>query len=124
MKFTQRNHSYLFPVYLSSSYGLGVFTEVFIPRGALVWSKNNNYIQILTKSEYENFPHKKYVMQDVNGEYIVSLDIARYENHSDNPNLRFIGTDRVYALRDIFPDEELLSNYKEYDLLWQEKLRG
>jgi len=122
---TEENHSYLFDVFLAPSHGRGVFTREFIPKGALVWIEKPEFLAEMSQEVYLGYEFNYFVVQESGtGRYVLSLDIARFENHSDDPNIKFDGHDKVYAIRDILPGEELLGNYKDYDLRWREKLEG
>ena len=99
--------------------GLGLFAKEYIPRGAVVWRFFPGIdimvpvdvvegLSIVQKEYFEKYAWVK------NGYYYSSCDLSNFINHSDTPNLKFDG-DIVYALEDIFPEEELFENYKEFD---------
>ncbi|MDE2074983.1 MAG: SET domain-containing protein [Alphaproteobacteria bacterium] len=111
----------------SPIHGIGVFATEFIRKGTIIW-KFTPVTDILIKpSEVFEFPHfeKSYVHQYAylskrSNLYVLHTDNARFINHSENPNMISVPTNRStedidIALRDIFEGEELTSNYDEYD---------
>jgi SET domain-containing protein len=107
--------------------GLGLFADQFIPQGALVWKFLAGFDQRFTHQQVLGFPeivqeylarHASFRKSDL---YLLCADEGNYFNHSDVPNVHSVekpGEEEmvVCALRDIHAGEELLENYKEYDL--------
>ena len=116
--------------------GLGVFAKTFIPKGTIWYLANSDNALIFSPEQYkqlessntnnltEGFLHyiRTYGICDKKtSELIVLLDNGKYINHSLNPNS---GLPEPYnakisiALRDIFPDEEIVENYVDYMCSW------
>jgi len=116
--------------YISESIGkgLGVYTVNHIPKGTIVWeyingidlkihnSKLNKLNDIQLKCVYKYFWRE--------GDYYYSSpDQSVYQNHSSNANVIVYNNNLnipysecpMIANRDIYPNEELLVNYSEFD---------
>jgi hypothetical protein len=106
--------------YVSQSpiHGLGVFTSLFVPRGALVWQFNPLIDRIIHETALIELPqhvvqlirtHAEYIQQS--GYYILGADGDYYMNHSDEPTLVDNKT-TMFAARDLRPGDELTCDYK------------
>ncbi|WP_342601187.1 SET domain-containing protein [Psychrobacillus sp. FSL H8-0483] len=102
--------------YVSEEVGVGVFATKLIPKGTIVWIKDEldmilteEYIKSLDdlRKEYIN----KYTYLDTDGIYILHWDHAKYMNHSFNPNCVDTAYDFQLAAIDIQPGEQLTSDY-------------
>ncbi|WP_338453360.1 SET domain-containing protein [Niallia oryzisoli] len=102
--------------YVSEDVGVGVFATKLIPKGTIIWIKDEldmilteEYIDSLDdlRSEYIY----KYAYLDTDGIYVLSWDHAKYMNHNFNPNCVDTAYDFQLAARDIQPGEELTSDY-------------
>ena len=108
--------------------GKGVYTEEFIPKGAVFWELDdtcavifqngdqfNEYIKNKTKEEIDD------ILVHIYGEHgkgVLLLDGTQYMNHSFEPNLLTPKFEtKSYALRDIQAGEELFENYQFYHTL-------
>ena len=100
--------------------GLGVFAKSKIKKGELIWEfvegldikTHKSIIETLNpvQKEYVN----KYFWKE--GEYYYSsCDHSIFQNHSTNPNSVCDGPVKMIAARDIEKDEEIITNYSEFD---------
>lgn len=101
-----------------SSHGLGLFTVNFIPKGYKVWAFNELTEIIIAdyKSQneiFDNFISTYGYKVDGLG-VVVSLDNARFMNHSSTPNLIEIDGCN-YAAEDISAGSELTCDYTVFD---------
>jgi uncharacterized protein len=105
----------------SSISGIGLFANEHIPKGSLVWRFQPGLDLLFTEGEvatlseparrqFENyaFLDRKY------GKFMLCGDDARFFNHSRTPNCDDSVSDSTFALRDIFPGEELTVNYADF----------
>jgi SET domain-containing protein len=100
--------------------GLGVFTKEFIPKGKLIWEFVGGFDIKVHKEKYKTLSdvQKKHIDTYFwkEGDYLYSsCDYSNFQNHSYNPNSIGFGENRMIAARDIYPDEEILVNYYEFD---------
>jgi len=102
--------------YVNEKVGIGVFATKLIPKGTIVWIKDDLDI-ILDESYIENLDdvRKEYIYKysylDNDGEYVLSYDHAKYINHSFNPNIVDTVYDFELAARDIQPGEQITCDY-------------
>jgi len=102
--------------YVSKEIGIGVFATKLIPKGTIVWIKDD--LDIILDEDYidsledirKNFIYK-YAYEDHDGKYVLCWDHARYINHSFNPNCVDTAYDFELAARDIQPGEQLTADY-------------
>lgn len=102
--------------YVSEEIGVGVFATKLIPKGTIVWIKDD--LDIIFDEEFidsldenrKNFIYK-YAYEDNDGEYVLCWDHARFVNHSFNPNCVDTAYDFELAVRDIHPGEQLTADY-------------
>jgi hypothetical protein len=97
--------------------GFGVFAKKFIPRGTITWVRDD-FDVIIPKNKITLIPPAirakmdKFLYLSSDG-YILCWDIARYMNHSCEPNC--LGTYNFeIAVRDIAPGEEIVDDYAVY----------
>lgn len=124
MLLTNENKTYKIDVYLAPSFGLGVFSNQFVPKGTVIWAWNDEAVKVLTEEEAKEYWTHVYQCSETK-RYIMCTDMSRFENHSENPNTesQYLGDDVVtVTTRDIQKGEEITGNYKLYDLLWKYKL--
>ena len=100
----------------SEIHGLGLFADEFIPKDTLIFEEDIFTIKI-TEFELELLPdiEKQFVNHYCyfkKGTFYCSIDNDRFTNHSENPNVYETETS-TYALRDILPGEEILTDYKK-----------
>lgn len=102
--------------YVNEIVGVGVFATKLIPKGTIVWIKDDldiildeEYIDSLDDTRKELI--YKYAYEDNDGEYVLCWDHARYMNHSFNPNCVDTAYDFELAVRDIQPGEQLTCDY-------------
>jgi hypothetical protein len=120
--------NYLAP---SALHGLGVFTRVPIAKGQLVSRFKAPFDLEFPPAMLAdlNAQERKYLktyayLSRFDGVYILTGDNDRFMNHSEAPNVGMNpdGTSTCLALRDIAAGEELVCDYREFDLEWPEKL--
>ena len=116
----------------SAIHGLGCFTIEPIKKDQLVWQFDPRVDIVLPASEH-NGCHpvvkemlEKWTYVEVRqGREVMILcgDLAKFMNHSDQPNL-YDSRDLTlnFALRDIDAGEELTCNYYEFDIKAGDKL--
>ena len=99
--------------------GLWLFTPNFIPKGTVVYKDsemchiwNNDKVNSLPEIK-KNWWHKYATYKQAENNWYLCTDDARYWNHDDNPNCRYIG-DEMIAVEDILKGQELTSDYKEF----------
>ncbi|MDZ4205651.1 MAG: SET domain-containing protein-lysine N-methyltransferase [Patescibacteria group bacterium] len=112
--------------------GIGVFADQDIPQGTIVQKFiegidseiTSEIVKALPKLLKNNLLHYAYKHQ-INGQYILNADDARFLNSSENPNLIGDGLNKEAdkAGRDIWKGEELTVNYNDFDALAHEKLK-
>lgn len=131
-------HTELRPV--SDAIGDGIFATRPILKGTLVYVKDPLEID-LAPPRFEALPEDireiadKYSYIDERGHRILSWDIAKYVNHSCEPNTISSGYGFEIAIRDIGAGEEITDEYGLFNLEWsirchcgsakcREKIRG
>ena len=108
--------------------GLGVFSgEKSIPKGTLIWSFEDNFDRIYTPEEYMAFSDsvKQYLgfygyRYKKDGMYYLPVDNDRFVNHSIIPNTYDADDGNIYALREILENEEITTDYAEFDYYWEQ----
>jgi SET domain-containing protein len=107
--------------------GTGLFAAEYIPKGTVVWRFDPVVDRILSPFQVDNLPMDvKALVLDFcyvnkrSGLYVVSLDNARFMNHSAQPNLAEVESESDdegmdIAVRDIRAGEELTVDYFAYD---------
>lgn len=96
--------------------GVGVFARAFIPKGTIVYIKDSLEINIqqddsrLSQSGIREIIDR-YSYMEASGNRVLSWDLAKYVNHSCNPNTISTGYGFEIACRDIAPGEEITDDY-------------
>ena len=96
--------------------GIGLFAEEFIPEGTQVWEFTPNFDTVF--EDIGNFPPllREFLTTycyRTRGRYVFCADHAKFFNHADAPSCRD-DADDTYAARDIYPGEELTSDYRTF----------
>ena len=104
----------------SSNKGLGLFAEEFIPKNTIIWQFAEGFDIKVHKEKYETLTdiQKKFVDTYFwkNNDYLYSsCDHSIFQNHSNNPNSIELDEDKMIAARDIYPNEEILVCYEDFD---------
>ena len=98
--------------------GMGLFTEEYLEKGQII--SDNDYLWINIDT-YNKLPSKEWVDKYATIEYIgymnepvfiLDKDNMRYMNHSDDPNVMFIG-DMAVTTRALYKGEELTYDYRK-----------
>jgi len=119
----------LFKTYLAPSHihGVGLFSDEFIPKGAIVWKFDPLFDKMWTDDQKRLLPEHIQEFIDKHGFYdrnshfwVMDGGNDIHVNHSKKPNLVESNIDRsitkdLIAIKDIHPGEELLENYEEWD---------
>ena len=106
---------------MSEAVGYGVVANGFIPRGTVVWVRDD-FDLLLAQAEIERLPpsHRaiteRYAYRDATGTYLLCWDFARYVKHSCDPSLLGGTEEFEVALRDLHPGEELTDDYATLNL--------
>ncbi len=106
---------------VSEEIGHGVFATHFIPKGTIVWVRDD-LDQVFTPAEaaamapiYQEIL-EKYSFVDSRGDIILCWDHSRFFNHACNANCMSAGYDFEIAVRDIQAGEELTDDYGTLNL--------
>ena len=107
--------------FINEKIGYGVVATQMIPRGTITWVRDEfdqafSALQIERMLPLYQDLAAKYCFVDARGDYILCWDLARYLNHSCDPNCRSAGYDFELAVRDIAPEEELTDDYGSLNL--------
>ena len=102
--------------FVSESIGYGVFATQFIPKGTIVYVKDDLEIvispyDVINKDEKYKKVIDTYSYRDENGNYILSWDIAKYVNHCCDANTISTGYGFEIAIRDIEAGEQITDEY-------------
>lgn len=107
--------------YVNPLIGYGVFATQFIPKGTVTWVLDEldqqfeeSYVRSLDAARQTQLI--KYCYRDPKGRYVLCWDIARYMNHSFNPNCISTVYEFELAVRDIYPGEQLTEDYGYFNL--------
>ena len=109
--------------HVNNAIGDGVFATKPIPKGTLVYVKDPLEID-LSDAAFRALPHAirqiadKYSYIDERGHRILSWDIAKFVNHSCEPNTISSGYGFEIAIRDIDAGEEITDEYGLFNLEW------
>ena len=108
--------------FVSAEIGYGIFTTQNIPKGTIIWVKDNldrtftqEEISSMTPANLENV--MKYTYRDNKGHYLFCWDLTRYVNHSFQPNSMLTGLDFEIAIRDIARGEEITNDYGTLNII-------
>lgn len=96
--------------------GIGLFAAEAIPKGAKIWEFTPSFDLIF--EDLSGFPP---LVQEFlttycfmyEGQYVFCADHAKFINHADEPSCLDVGAG-TYAARDIYPGEELTSDYRTF----------
>lgn len=117
--------------FVSEQVGVGVFATKLIPKGTIVWIKDDLDL-ILTEKFIETLGDLqkadvyKYAYLESDGIYVLHWDHAKYMNHSFNPNCVDTAYNFQMAAKDIQPGEQLTCDYgtlgddEEFDCIPEE----
>lgn len=107
--------------FISQKIGFGVVATRLIPRGSITWVQDR-LDRVFTPEQvsalgpmYADMLHK-YSYMNVDGDYVLCWDLARYVNHSCSPSCLSAGYNFEIAVRDIHPGEELTDDYASLNL--------
>jgi hypothetical protein len=111
----------------SRIHGRGLYASRSIKAGTLVWEAKESQDDVWIELDEEDFTSldsdfyrvaTTYFEMNEKGKYrgpkfpeLIERDASNFFNHSCNPNLWFVGDDRLYATRDIRAGEELAYDY-------------
>jgi hypothetical protein len=116
-------HPYTRLAHVSESVGDGVFATADIPAGTIAYVVDPLDIR-LSRSDFERLDPAvreaadKYSYIDQTGCRILSWDLAKYVNHSCEPNTLSAGYGFEVALRDIARGEQITDDYGLFNLEW------
>lgn len=109
----------------SSIHGVGLFADQFIPKDSLIFEEDEfsikfkeNEVDRLSQEQKDFIDRYCYLREDT---WFCSMDNDRFTNHSETPNVYETET-QTYALVDILPGEEILTNYKNICKDWESKI--
>lgn len=107
--------------YVNELIGYGVFATQFIPKGTIIWvldelDQKLEEAHFLSLEPLRRKQLVKYCYRDNKGRYVLCWDIARYMNHSFNPNCLSTYYEFELAIRDIYPGEQLTEDYGYFNL--------
>lgn len=102
--------------------GLGLIADEFIIKNQVIYRDDVNFDRIITLKQIKKMPLilQEFILTNAaysasRKEYYLCCDNARFWNHSENPNTRYLpDSGEVIALRDININEELTSDYREF----------
>jgi len=100
--------------------GIGLVADEFIVKGQEVWVYHSVVdisvdLDIIPK-EAKAF-YDEYAVEYEKGKFMLNTDNARFINHSEDPNLKNLGSFKSnVAIKDIHPGEEITINYNEIDI--------
>ena len=108
---------------LSAIEGIGLFADEFIKKGTVIWTYDPMFDRTYTEDDVDSMTDiewsyvKKYSFKYA-GEYCLCCDDARFFNHSESPNSTEVVNDIPFgctiAARDIYPHEELTTDYATF----------
>jgi uncharacterized protein len=112
---------------VSPEVGYGVFATTFIPKGTIVYIKDELELVFKPDDPRRNDPLykdiiEKYSYMEPNGNMVLSWDIARFVNHCCNCNIISTGYGFEIAIRDIHPGEEITDEYGLFNSGWEMNL--
>lgn len=102
--------------YLNEKIGWGVFSTSFIPKGTIVYVKDELELTITPQQFAKLDNHlqqavEKYSYLENQGNRIVSWDHAKYVNHCCDCNTMSTGYGFEIAIKNIYPDDEITDEY-------------
>jgi len=102
--------------------GIGCFAKELIVKDQLIWEFDPFFDQVYTQENLDNMDEitQQFIITycfKQNDLYYLCVDNGRFFNHSETPNtLDLPNTNKTYALRDIQPGEEILSDYATFGI--------
>jgi SET domain-containing protein len=101
----------------SRIHGVGLFADQFIPEGTVIWEFTPGIDVELSSLKLDNEIKEDFLntyCYKNKGKYILCVDNARFINHSNNPNTDDSKGPCTIARKDIYPNEEIVSDYSEF----------
>lgn len=103
--------------------GIGLCSVHAMSEGTFVYEANSFFDVLVSKQEVDSmqkvprdFIEEHCSFSKKRNGYWVCVDNARFLNHSDTPNLKWLsGIHKYITVRDISAGEELTCNYREFD---------
>jgi len=101
---------------VSPDIGVGVFARAFIPKGTIVYIKDPLEISIVDGDPRLAHPATRGIVDrysyiEPTGARIISWDLAKYVNHSCDPNTISTGYGFEIAIREIAEGDEITDDY-------------
>lgn len=108
---------------VNDAMGYGVFATTLIPKGAIVYIKDDLELLFAPDDPRLNDPRyadtiETYAYLDPHGVHILSWDHARFVNHCCDANTMSSGYNFEIALRDIHPGEQITDEYGLFNIRW------
>ncbi len=113
----------------SSIDGIGLFADEKIAKGTITWKFHPRFDILFDPEEVKKMPkdHQELIdryayLSTTTGKYVYSIDDSRFTNHSIvNKNIDVVAVEGEpetlgVANRDIEKGEELLVNYRDFDM--------
>ncbi len=108
----------------SPIHGVGLFAAEHIANGEVVWIPSRPLNWEYTQGQFLSLPpqdrevvrHYGYSHKN-KGVWCFSAEDARYINHSENPNVVRNDKEGVTTLRRIEKGEEILQDYRDFEIL-------
>ena len=102
--------------------GIGLFADEFIVKNQVIYKDDVNFDRIITQAEVQRMPAllRDFVKQNAGfsqkrEEYYLCCDNARFWNHSNSPNTKYLAHEGiVISLINIRKGEELTADYREF----------
>lgn len=112
---------------VSPEVGYGVFATQFIPKGTIVYIKDDMELVFKPDDPRRHDPLyqdiiEKYSYAEPNGNLVLSWDIAKFVNHCCNCNIISTGYGFEMAIRDIQIGEEITDEYGLFNSGWEMSL--
>jgi hypothetical protein len=107
--------------FIDERIGYGAVATELIPKGTIVWV-HDELDQVFTPAQVERLSNgyrhvlDTYTFLNREGNRVLCWDLARYVNHSCDPNCLSPGLDLEVAVRDIAPGEPLTDDYAALNL--------
>ena len=108
--------------FVSEEIGYGIFATAFIPKGTIMWVKDEldriipkEKITELSPANLENL--LKYSYRTSMGDYFFCWDLTRYVNHSFNPNSMLTALGFEIAIKDIEAGDEISNDYGTLNII-------
>jgi len=102
--------------FINKRVGYGVVAKSFIPKGTITWVLDK-FDREFTIEEYEKLEYvykdllNTYAYKNNIGNLVLCWDNARFVNHSFNANCLTTAYNFEFAIRDIYPGEQLTDDY-------------